>query len=182
MKTLIIGDSWGAGHNADNGLDDGWRGFDCRNLAVDGSTAQGWASNVAWLESAVEAAKDADAVIVSLLGNDAFAAFADGRIDPSEIQEGHKNLRAVVEKFTGKRIIVMLYAIPRIPDFRAVIGLCLLNGAIRSACTGLTVEFADTQKWLTPDQVVGMPPHPTTEGWRVIRENMEQLINREATR
>ncbi len=177
MKVLIIGDSWGAGHNADTNLDDGWVGFECVNLAVDGSTAAMWVKDrEGWLTNAVKESSDADVVIVSLLGNDAFSAFGDGIITPEELAAGHACLRKVVEAFAGKRVIVMLYTAPLMPDVRITFALAFLNGAIRMAVYGLPVEFADTQDWLTPDKVAGMPPHPTTAGWAVIRGKMRMLI------
>jgi hypothetical protein len=179
---LFVGDSWGAGHNATDGADNGWVGipFEVVNLAIDGSTAQQWAADAnGWLTRAAN--QSADVVVISLLGNDAFVAFTnDGQVTADEIAAAHMNLRTVVERFTGRRIIVLLYAVPQSSDWRVPLACAFLNGSIKAALTGLQVEWADTGTWLTPAQVGGgMPPHPTADGWQAARIRISELIEQD---
>jgi len=179
VKVVILGDSWGAGFNASNGNDDGWVGFPCVMAAIDGSTAAQWAADTnGWLSAAKKHAVSADTIIISLLGNDTFDSFNnEGMATKEEEANAYRDLRFVVEQFTEKRLIVMLYAPPRSGDQRASMACASLNDLIKASLAGIPVEFADLGLWLTPDQVGGgLPPHPFDDGWRVIRKNMTALV------
>jgi lysophospholipase L1-like esterase len=180
MKILVIGDSWGTGYVAETRTHEGWPFLmgipEAQCLAVDGSTASQWASDTnGWLTRAKEQADGADVVIMSLGGNDAFSAASDGIISKEEFMKCYHDVRAVASAFPQKRIIVILYTLPS-----TVAGpfVEILNALICLACAGIGVKVAETRLWLSPDQVAGMPPHPTIEGHKVIAREMEAMIQK----
>jgi lysophospholipase L1-like esterase len=186
MKTLVIGDSWASAIEADTGLDGGWplmMGLAPEmRLGVSGSTAAQWAADKnGWLTMARQT--EADAVMVSLLGNDARHAVSDGRVTADEIAAGLRDMRAVVEAVQRPLTIVLLYADPFCGDqAQARVGVPLLNGAIRWACNGLQVVFADTGAWLTRAHFDGRDIHPTRAGHTVIAEKMRDLCTANPSR
>ena len=181
MKTLVIGDSWASAVEADTGDEAGWpeimgieRGL---RLGVGGSTAAQWAADKdEWLTQARQT--EADVVLVSLLGNDARHAVSDGRVTADEIETGLRDMRAVVEAVLRPLTIVLLYADPFCgAQAQARVGVPLLNGAIRWACNGLPVVFADTGAWLTQEHFDGRDIHPTRAGHAVIAAQMLDIIS-----
>lgn len=179
MKTLVIGDSWASAVEADTGRNEGWplmMGLAAEmRLGVSGSTAAQWAADKdEWLTKARQT--EADVAIVSLLGNDARRAVSDGRVTADEIAAGLRDMRAVVEAVLRPLTIVLLYADPFCgAQAQARVGVPLLNGAIRWACNGLPVVFADTGAWLTRAHFDGRDIHPTRSGHAVIAKRMRDL-------
>lgn len=180
MKALVIGDSWASAWEADTGRDEGWPLM--MGLApemrqgIAGSTAAQWASD---FDGRLSRSRntDSDAVIVSLLGNDARHAVSDGQVTADEIAAGLRDMRAVVELVLRPLTIVLLYADPFCGDnAQARVGVPLLNGAIRWACTGLHVVFADAGAWLGREHFDGADIHPTRAGHAVIAERMRNLL------
>jgi lysophospholipase L1-like esterase len=135
--------------------------------AVAGSTAAQWAADFdGRLTRAAQA--QADVVILSMLGNDAFAAIADGTVTPEEISAGLTALHRVVATVRKSRTIVLLYADPFSGrDLRAAIACPLLNGAI---CGALPpgVETFDTRLVLRPEHFDGSDIHPNRAGHEAI--------------
>jgi len=179
MKTLVIGDSWASAVEADTGRDAGWpeiMGAELRQ-GVSGSTAAQWASD---FDGRLSLARDtdSDAVVISLLGNDARHAVSDGQVTADEIAAGLRDMRAVVEAVLRPLTIVLLYADPFCgTQAQARVGVPLLNGAIRWACNGLPVVFADTGAWLTREHFDGRDIHPTRAGHEVIAAQMLDIIS-----
>jgi hypothetical protein len=181
MKTLVIGDSWASAVEADTCRDAGWpeimgieRGL---RQGIAGSTAAQWAADA---RGALARATDtvADTVIVSLLGNDARSAVSDGKVTADEIAAGLRDMRAVVEAVLRPLTIVLLYADPFCgTQAQARVGVPLLNGAIRWACNGLPVVFADTGAWLTQEHFDRRDIHPTRAGHEVIAAQMLDIIS-----
>ena len=183
MQSLVMGDSIAAGREADTGLDRGFAEImgiplDLRQ-GVSGSTAAQWAAD---FDGRLTRARqtESDAVIISLLGNDARHAVSDGRVTANEIATGLRDMRAVVESVQRPLTIVLLYADPFCGDnAQAGVGVPLLNGAIRWACNGLPVVFADTGSWLDREHFDGRDIHPTRAGHAVIAERMQDIIERD---
>lgn len=182
MRVLVIGDSWASAREADTGRDAGWpviMGVEKElRQGVSGSTAAQWATNhEGWLERAM--LTEAECVVVSLLGNDARAAAVDGHVTAEEIADGLRDMRTVVASMLRPLTIVLLYAPPFCgPKALARVGVPLLNGAIRVACHGLPVVFADTGEWLTNLHFDGRDIHPTRAGHCVIAQRMELLLTK----
>jgi len=83
MEVLVIGDSWASAREADTGIDAGWPHLlsvaASHRQGISGATAMQWAADhEGWLSRARHT--PADAVIVSLLGNDARLALEDPAI------------------------------------------------------------------------------------------------------
>ena len=180
-KKIFIGDSWGAGRNSSNGIDDGWKSIvneEDHILGVYGSTASQWASDYnGWLTKAKEKSKNADIVIVSLMGNDAFNLFYSRKYISDDIHKICNDFRFVIENFKEKRIIVLLYEIPKSINWRLSLVCMLLNSFIKTSLFGLNVEYADMSKWLQPEHLGGeMPLHPFESGWEIACQKMSELI------
>lgn len=149
---LIVGDSHAACY-LPHGGPDSWIVADVlqvpasNRLAVSGSTAAQWAADHrGWLAAAC--ANPAPVVWISLGGNDAAAAAADGRVDPAEIRAAASNyLHAVRALARGRRLVIATaYADPyqgARPDVAA--GVLLLDSAVRlltaRACQDMGVPF-----------------------------------------
>jgi len=184
MRTLVIGDSWASAIEADTRRDAGWPEImDIETglrQGIAGSTAAQWAADASGvLVRATDTV--ADAVIVSLLGNDARAAVSDGNVTADEIAAGLRDMRAVVDAVLRPLTIVLLYADPFCgAQAQARVAVPLLNGAIRWACNGLSVVYADTGAWLTWEHFDGRDIHPTRAGHAVIAARMRELIEANA--
>jgi len=175
MKILTIGDSW----------------IDCQwpvimgvtapfRQGVRGSTAHQWATDYnSMLSKAI--ATEASSVIISLLGNDAISAASDGNVTLKEIIDGVSNLAKVVNAIKREQTIVLLYADPFCgKDPRATIGVKMINSAIKLACGGLDVDFADTGDCLTSDHFDGKDIHPNKDGQVAIAAMMTKILQIEA--
>lgn len=139
--------------------------------AVGGSTAAQWAAD---FEGRLTRAAQtpADVVILSLLGNDAYAALADGTVTPEEVEAGVAALRRVIETVRKSRTIVLLYADPFSGrDARSAIACPLLNAAICSALPD-GVETFDTRRVLLPQHFDGRDIHPTRAGHEAIADGL----------
>jgi lysophospholipase L1-like esterase len=171
QSILVIGDSWSSAVVAGEGDRAGWPLIlgipDDMRQAVSGSTAAQWAADFEGrLTKAAQT--QADAVILSLLGNDAFAALADGVATPQEIIAGVKALRHVIETVRKPRTIVLLYADPFCgSDIRKALACSLLNVAIETA-TPEGVEILDLRTVLGPQHFGGTDIHPTRAGHEAI--------------
>jgi len=186
VRTLVIGDSWASAVEADTGNDAGWPEImgvprELR-LGVSGSTAAQWAADhEGWLTRAQQV--EADAVIVSLMGNDGRHAMSDGRVTISEIAGMVRSTRAVVESVQRRLTIVLLYADPFGAEHeQSAMGVAALNMAIRWAGRGMPVVYAPTGDWLTGEHFDGRDIHPTRAGHEVIAHRMRELIEANAPR
>jgi lysophospholipase L1-like esterase len=143
--------------------------------AVSGSTAAQWAANFdGRLTKAAQT--PADVVILSLLGNDAFAALADGVATPQEILAGIAALRHVIETVRKPRTIVLLYADPFCgSDIRKAIACSLLNVAIVTAIPG-GVEILDLRTVLGPPHFDGVDIHTNKVGQEAIAEAIASAL------
>jgi len=179
MKLLVIGDSWSSAVVAGNDNHGGWPVLlgilaDLRQ-AVAGSTAKQWAMDFEGRLSKA-AATDADVAILSLLGNDVFAALGDGIITPAEISDGITNFRSVVERVRKKRTIVILYTDPFFGRDKRFAYICpLLNATIRLSCPS-GVEFFDTSLVLRPEHFDGVDIHPNLKGHEAIAAGLKKVL------
>lgn len=166
MNIVTVGDSWASAVEGDTKRDAGWPeilGLPSNlRLALRGSRATQWGQDFpspgrrGHLTLAVEAIakNNPDAVVVSLLGNDAREMLNNRNFTVEAIQGDVLSLRRVVETVYGPPVIVMLYTDP-LNSFLSRIAVRMLNSAIRQACSDLPVAFADTNLVLKPEHFVG---------------------------
>ena len=180
---LVVGDSWSSAVVAGEGDRMGWPlmlgiATDMRQ-AVAGSTAAQWAADFdGRLTRAAQT--PADLVILSLLGNDAFAALADGTVTPDEICAGIAALRRVVETVRKAHTIVLLYADPFVGrDIRSAIACPLLNAAICGALPEGVKTF-DTRRVLLPEHFDGRDIHPNRAGHEAIATGLRDMLTANA--
>jgi len=185
---LVVGDSYSAAREGDTGLDLGWpdvMGIDhAKRQAVSGSTAAQWAADFGGrLTQALNT--PSDVLILSLLGNDAFAALAAGfnLLTAEQVEKAYVSLHAVVAQLCEgrQRSIVLLYPDPfNGRNSQYDVGLPLLNGAIRSACAvqAHAIEFVDLGEWLTPGDFNGTDMHPTRAGHQIIAQNLTAYLSK----
>ena len=171
MSELVIGDSWADIWPEMMGIPATHR------QAVRGSHASQWARDLNGMLTRAKRTA-AECVIISLLGNDAQDAIADdGHVSDVELADGLRNMRTVVKAVQRSRTIVMLYADPYCGvNAQARVAVPKLNGAIRDACVGLPVVFADLGEWLHPCHFDGVDIHPNREGLAMIAGRMWLLI------
>lgn len=183
MKTiLVIGDSYSAAREGDTGRDLGWPDVlglpTTMRQALSGSTAAQWAAD---FEGRLTKARQtgSDLVVMSLLGNDAFAALADGQVTPTEVVAGLHNLRQVVTEVSmlSRPVVVLLYPDPFSgKNPQSATGVPMLNAAIRMAVCGIpTVSFLDLGTVLRPEHFNGTDIHPTRAGHEVIAAAIAKL-------
>jgi lysophospholipase L1-like esterase len=178
-NVLVIGDSWSSAVVAGEGDRAGWPLIlgipDDMRQAVSGSTAAQWAAN---FDGRLTKAANtpADVVILSLLGNDAFAALADGVATPQEIMAGVSALRHVIETVRKSRTIVLLYADPFCgSDIRKAVACSLLDMAIVSALPD-GVEKLDLRTVLGPQHFDGVDIHTNKAGHEAIAAAVEAAV------
>lgn len=146
--------------------------------AVSGSTAQEWACNKdTRLVDAQISAGAAEAVLISLGGNDLFKAAADGIVDDAEIAALCVNLAHVLYELSilSNRTFVLLYGYPyRDVRAQALMALQRLNAVIASTVQtvneihGVHIETIDEGQYLTPDDWPGDDIHPFESGYAKI--------------
>jgi len=190
LTVLVIGDSHAACRLPHSSIDS-WIVADMLNvpmsnrLAVSGTTAAQWAANQnGWLSAATD--NRAPVVWISLGGNDAMTALADGRVTPDEARAAASNYYAVVRAVArGRRLVVATaYADPyqgARPD--CALGLLMLNSAIRlqsmRACCELGVPFnvLDEPDILGPSNYDGSGDlHPDAAGYTNMALRLQAII------
>lgn len=176
---LVVGDSWSSAVVAGEGDRVGWPLMlgipDEMRQAVAGSTAAQWAGDFGGRMTRAAQAQ-ADVVILSLLGNDAFAALSDGTVTPEEVSAGVASLRRVVETVRKSRTIVLLYADPFCGrDLRSAVACPLLNAAICSALPA-GVETFDARTVLRPEHFDGSDIHPNRAGHEAIADGLRDML------
>jgi len=182
MKILTVGDSWASAIEADTRKDAGWPDImevDFRQ-AIAGSTAEQWFGDKDGILTKAADTK-ADIAIVSLLGNDARKAMADGDVSLAELSNGILHLNYVVRKVRKDRTIVLLYADPFCGASKQIKRqVMLLDHIIMVSCAGLGVEFFFCQRFLTADHFDGKDIHPNRAGHEVIATRMKEYIELES--
>lgn len=179
-KILVVGDSWASAVVAGDPEHLGWPSLlgipPAMRQAVPGSTAAQWdADHKDMLSRAVRT--PSDVVIVSLLGNDALQAIADGSVTPDEVSRGLAALFHVFLAFEDRdRVIAMLYADPFSgANATFAIMLPLLNAAIVNMLPA-GVETFDTRTVLLPTHFDGKDIHPNLAGHQAIADGLKRLI------
>lgn len=181
-KILVIGDSWSSAYVATptGPIDrDGWPKLlgvpDAMRQGVAGSTAEQWAAD---FESRLTKAAqtEANVVILSLLGNDAFAALSDGKITGNEIASALLNFNRVVLLAKKARTIVLQYADPFNGANPQHAFIChLMNALIKGECPD-GVEVFDTRTVLKPEHFDGKDIHPNIDGHKAIAAGLIELL------
>lgn len=185
-RILVVGDSWGAGHVAEDQTDNGWPVMlgiaEELRQAVDGTTAVQWASDFnGMLTRAVMTT--CDCCVVSLLGNDAMYAYGDKTITPQEVADATAALRKVLMTLMGvhSRVLVMTYANPYPQDWRAGLVVGAINAAIRACAAGAEI-IATSDVLNGPECFACGDFHPSYEGHRRLAKQILVLSNTGAER
>ena len=195
IRFVDIGDSWNAGFDDETRTDKGgWiakldpaRFGRVASLSVSGSTAKQWAEDFdGRLSRAVELAPATDVYFVSLMGNDAYAAMAEGSeggktVTAAEIRAAVGNLRNVVSALaaTGKRVLVMMYANPFQNNFVTACGCTALNAAIVFASANFvdSGDYIDSASVLeAPGMMSGIGIHPSDAGYAALARLAEGMF------
>jgi lysophospholipase L1-like esterase len=186
-KILIIGDSWASAYVATETGDidrDGWPKLlgipDEMRQGIAGSTAAQWAADFGGnLTRAIQT--EADVVIISLLGNDAFAVINSGQTSlPAvfgEIAAGVDNFRKVVESVRKPRTIVIQYTDPFSGNNPMSAVACPLLDAFIKGEVPDGVEVFDTRTVLKPEHFNGHDIHPNMAGHQAIADKLRQLLS-----
>jgi len=130
-----------------------------------------------------------DAALISLLGNDLFAAAADGRVELSEVAAATAALYEVVRgiALAAPRTFVLLYGYPyKDQNARNRLALQALNAAITSVVASVsiisgcrTIELIDEGALLAPDDWPRDDIHPFESGYIKIADEIIRLMNQE---
>lgn len=179
-RVLFLGDSWMASRvdgEGDTGLM-----YDILDIpasmrqAVSGSTAAQWSVDHNHMLSKAMSTR-CDAVVLSLGGNDAFAALNnDGKITEDEISAMLTAVSSVVGLLTAKfkEVYVVLYANPYPGNWRSAFGSMMLNAALISAMPS-TVRLIHSSAVLIDADFPGTGIHPNRSGY----EKLAALIRKE---
>jgi lysophospholipase L1-like esterase len=180
MRVLVIGDSHAKGFlphvlEDSDALAEALGSPPELRRAVSGSPARDWAMDTGMiLSGAMDHVFGATGVVVSLGGNDAFRALADGAVTPDEEAALCCDLMYVLQRLAvpARRTLVLLYAYPYrdgCPAKRA--GLARLNGLIAGTAaavarlTGAEVGTFDEADVLRPEDFPGDDIHPLRSGY-----------------
>jgi len=190
MKLLIVGDSHAESYLPHSKIRSNAIGKTVGTperlmQAVSGSTAIQWAKDFeVRLSRAEVSASEADATLISLLGNDLFAAAKDGKVTVVEIIASVSALFEVLRTLSSvsKRTFVLLYGQPyHEPSLIQIEGVKWLNSAIVScaktvsAITGNKIEFIDEDTILERSDWPGDDIHPFESGYvKIGREIMKR--------
>jgi len=158
-----------------------------RDTAVSGSTAVQWSTDISKQISVCGA--PADVAVGSLLGNDALAAMADGKITPREALPALAALALVLAQVaTCKPVVLMLYPNPymgvpdKLPD--AADKVRGLNELISSIADVINlsghnpVMLLDLGTVLRPEHFDGTDIHPNEAGYRAMAAAVMDVIAR----
>lgn len=186
MKTiLVVGDSYSAAREGDTGLDRGWPvdlgvtdGF---RQGVSGSTAGQWASDLNGMLTKGKATQS-DVLILSLLGNDAFAiesqGFSNISLSMAEASRAVGEFKSVLKSLQRPETFILLYPDPfngAHEDFNAA--LPVLRGAIREAVSQFQgITLVDLSAILEPSDFNGSDIHPIQSGHAKIAAHFKSLI------
>jgi len=188
---VLFGDSYTAGrlpHSQTDGAFEKHLQGVRRDTAVSGSTAVQWSTDISKQISVCGA--PADVAVGSLMGNDALAAMADGKITPREALPALAALALVLAQVaTCKPVVLMLYPNPYmgVPDLHpeAERGVALLNAAIRTVADVVNgipytnpVMPLDLGTVLRPEHFDGVDIHPNEAGYQAMAAAVMDVIGR----
>lgn len=195
-KIVLVGDSWLAMWDDASRSDEETCGgllsimdrsrFDGVCLAKSGSTAKQWADDFEGrLTRAL--ATECDAYVVSLLGNDAYAAInphSDGgaNVTLAELRTAFDSLVKVLTalKNTGRRVLVLQYTNPYPNDKFAEMDCNLLNAAIVSIASMAGIKFPDLifsgLVLDEPGEMSGIGIHPSPVGYAKLATLIEGML------
>ena len=180
MTTLVVGDSWAAGHAEETGQDNGWPTIlgipPALQQGVDGSKALDWAADVnGMLTRAL--ATPSDRVIVCLGGNDALAADFSAGVRPEAVAAASQAMTKIVKAFQeqGRKVFVLCYANPEPRDWKSFFAVSALNAAVCASCPPPAVFIRPGNRLREP-ACWGGGIHPTTYGHRILAEIVNETL------
>lgn len=154
---------------------------DVYRLARSGSTARQWLDpSNGWLAMAEALAAECDAVFLSIGGNDLFRDYADGHLSREEAERIMGEVKAVADRFGGKRLFLLVYGDPyNGRDNMTLAGVICITIAFRIlAATLPNVTLVLEQKLLDASDWCGSDIHPNASGYvkiaDFIRKEMTQ--------
>lgn len=180
-NVLVVGDSWASAFVGDTKVPDGgWPLLmgvpKTHRQAVAGTTAQQWSQNHNHMLNNAMLTKG-QILILSLMGNDMFAALKDGTVTLAEMFIALTSMRKVVSTLLRRRTFVFLYSDPYWGEKEGAAEIVAqLNGAIQAACLGLGVEFFDTAAVLRKEHFDGVDIHPNTAGQKAIADGLMHTL------
>ena len=189
---LVIGDSWASAIESDSGQDrKGWPEIlgipQEMRQAVAGTTAYDWATDHNGMLSKARNTP-ADAIVISLMGNDALLAIADGNVDVSEIGRAATSMEDVLTFLRRPTTVVILYADPFLGSRQdATLGVQIINVSIRVSVKyslrSIPVLFLDASQILTdPSHFNGTEIHPTRLGHQAIAQELTRMLQQQETK
>lgn len=188
---LIIGDSHAKGYLPHTCVDSDAIGTALGTpaelcQAVSGSTADDWAQNFSdRLNFAIADSLGVEAVLVSLGGNDAFKAAADGTVSDFEVAALCVNLAHVLREIAvhAPRVFVLLYGYPfAVRDPVKVDALRRLNAFIAATAAtvakldGVRIELIDESDILDEADWPGDDIHPFVTGYNKIGREIARRL------
>ena len=190
---VLFGDSYTAGRIPHTQTDGAFRaalgGIVISDYALSGSTAQQWAADhEERLTNVCESV--ANVAVGSLLGNDAFAAMADGKITLDEALPSLAALALVLSRISREMpVVLMLYPNPYMgvptANPEAAQGVRRLNAAIgavaqvvNAATTGCPVMLLDLGTVLSAEHFDGLDIHPNEAGYQAMGAAVMDIIDR----
>lgn len=188
MKNLlVIGDSYSAAREGDTGKDGGWSlslyaesPLTVFRQAVSGSTAAQWANGV---NGMLDTSRNlpSDVLVMSLLGNDAFAVEPAVTINPAQAATAflaaYADLMSVMKILKRKESYILIY-----PDaFNGArqdynYALPILNGFVEQAAFLCGYQTIDLRRILAPSDFNGTDIHPIASGHAKIADYVKNLI------
>lgn len=191
MKNAVIclfGDSYTAGRLPHSTTDGAFREHLLGVLAdysLSGSTADQWSKDIDGRLTSVRCS-GANVAVGSLLGNDALAAIADGKIDAGEAIPALAALALVLFKISRwMPVLLMLYPNPRPADPQSADGVARLNAAIgcvsdvvNATLCGHPVMLLDLGGVLRPEHFDGIDIHPNLDGYKAMAAAVMDVIER----
>ncbi|HOR97090.1 MAG TPA: SGNH/GDSL hydrolase family protein [Kiritimatiellia bacterium] len=188
---VLFGDSYTAGRIPHSQTDGAFK--KCLSnvhgdFAVSGSTALQWSMENECLPSVC--LSDADIAVGSLLGNDVFAALADGKVTLDETLRSMAALAIVLSRIAHtKPVLLMLYPNPYmgVPDKHpeAAEGVRRLNAAIGCVADVINASIGnhpvmplDLGTVLRPEHFDGVDIHPNEAGYQAMAAAVMDVIGR----
>lgn len=189
---VLFGDSYTAGRIPHTQTDGAFAarltGLSRLVYALSGSTAAQWAADLDGRLTSV-CAEHADIAVGSLLGNDAFAAMADGAVTLDEVIPALASLGLVLSRIARtKPVLLMLYPDPFMgtPSLHpeSAEGVRRLNAAITSvaqvvnAVSPNPVMLLDLGSVLRAEHFDGQDIHPNLDGYAAMAAAVLDVIDR----
>lgn len=190
---VLFGDSYTAGRIPHTQTDGAFRKAlgDCvrRDYALSGSTAVEWSMDIGGRLTSV-CQSDANVAVGSLLGNDAFAAIADGQITAGEALSALSALTLTLYRIAREMpVVLMLYPNPFMGVFSthpdSAVGVMRMNTAITTVAQSINgttnagpILLIDLGTVLRQEHFDGIDIHPNEAGYAAMAQAVRDVLDR----